>query len=171
MCEGPDFEQGAPPDYCDTPESRAVWRRVEAFAVSQSVAEMLADLTETLARMAEIIDAENASSLSWTRVELETWLKRVRSMSASTSRAEFNLLDAEALSFFLGDPTVRAAYDTASSMESLEIVVSQLAALQAQDEQSPLSADEFCHKQALEDLRATLDEEVRDGLRRLRSHD
>lgn len=115
MCEDLEFEHGAIPDHCDTPESRAVWRRAEAFAISQPVAEKLADLVETLARMAMIMDAEVAASSSWARVELETWLNRVRGMPPTTSRAELKLLDAEALSFFLSDPKLHAAYDAASA--------------------------------------------------------
>jgi hypothetical protein len=160
-----------PPDDRDTHEYQAVWRRVEAFEASQPVSEKLCCLIATLSRVAEIIDAEESTSLSWARARLETWRERVRDMPPSTSRAEFALLDKETLSFILGESTLHAAYDVATGMESLEIVVSQLAALKAQDEQSPLPDDERRHMAMLEELRATLDEEVRSGLRRLRSCD
>lgn len=171
MCEDLEFEHGALPDHCDTPESRAVWRRAEAFAISQPVAEKLADLVETLARMAMIIDAEVAASSSWARVELETWLNRVRGMPPTTSRAELKLLDAEALSFFLSDPKLHAAYDAASSMETWEVIAAQLEVLRVQAEQHRLSDDERRHMALLEELRAMLDEEVRNGRSRLRSLD
>lgn len=104
-----DFEQEVPPDFCDTPELQAAWRRVEAFDASQPVCEKLADLAKTLARVAEI--------------------------------------------------------------RMLEIVAPQIEALRAQGERNPLSDDERRQLAKLDDLRATLDEEVCNGLRRLRSFD
>jgi len=124
-----------------------------------------------LARMAEIIDAEDSASLNWARAQLEVLRERVRDMPPPTSRAEFELLDKETLSFILGEPTLHAAYDVATGMETLEIFAPQLETLRAQGERRLLSDDELRHTAVLEELRATLDDEIRSGLRRLRSLD
>ncbi|HUY87266.1 MAG TPA: hypothetical protein VMV10_00885 [Pirellulales bacterium] len=121
--------------------------------------------------MAEIIDAEDSASLNWARAQLEVLRERVRDMPPPTSRAEFELLDKETLSFILGEPTLHAAYDVATGMETLEIFAPQLETLRAQGERRLLSDDELRHTAVLEELRATLDDEIRSGLRRLRSLD
>ena len=171
MCDEPAFEPGGPPEYCDTPELQAAWRRVEAFDASQAVSAKLSQLSVTLARMAEIMDSEQSAPLNWARAQLETWRERVRDTPPSTSPAEFELLDEQALSFILGEPALHAAYDVANGREMLEIVALQLAALPSRGEQGPLSPDDLRHKGVLKELRATLDEQVANGLRRLRSHD
>lgn len=166
-----DFEQELPPDYCDTPELQAAWRRVEAFDASQPVCEKLADLAKTLVRVAEIILAEQSPSLSWAQFELEKLQERVKSMSPAASRPEFERLTEETLSSILSEPKLHAAYDAASSMEMLEIVAPQIEALRGEGERNPLSDDERRQLAKLDDLRATLDEEVCNGFRRLRSFD
>lgn len=169
MCEGSDFESDSPPDDRDTPECQAVWQRVEAFETSQPISEKLSRLIATLARMAEILDAEDLASLSWARARLDSWRERVRRMPSSMSRADFELLDKESLSFILGERTLHAAYDVASGMEALEVIAAQLEVLRVQGERSLLSDGERERLAALQELRATLDEEVRDGMHRLRS--
>ena len=171
MCDDSDFELGLPPDFCNTPELQAAWRRVEAFDASRPVSEKLAGLLGTLGRMAQLLDAEQSASLDRTRAQLDAWQKRVRDMPPDASRAEVELLDKQTLSFILGEPALHAAYEAASGLEMLEIVVPQLAALKSQAQRSPLSADERRHLGVLKKLRATLDEQVRDGLSRLRSPD
>jgi hypothetical protein len=171
MCEDSDIEPEPQSDDRDTHENQAVWRRVEAFEASQPASEKLVHLAATLARMAEIIDAEDAASMAWARARLDKWLERVRRMPPSASRAELELLDQETLSFILGDRTLHAAYDVANGMEALEVIVAQLEALRVQGERRLLSDDERERLAALEELRATLDEEVRDGMHRLRTLD
>lgn len=90
-------------------------------------------------------------------------------MPSSMSRADFELLDKEALSFILGERTLHAAYDVASGMEALEVIAAQLEVLRVQGERRLLSDGERERLAALQELRATLDEEVRDGMHRLRS--
>jgi len=75
------------------------------------------------------------------------------------------------LSSILGEPRLHAAYDAACSMEMLEIIAPQIEALRARDERSPLSDDERRHLATLDDLRAMLNEEIGNGIRRLRSID
>jgi hypothetical protein len=81
------------------------------------------------------------------------------------------LLNDEALSYVLSEPKLFAVYDVAMSLESLEVVTSQLDALRAEGEQRPISDGERQLRKVLEDLAAMLNEAVRDGLRRLHATD